>query len=73
MYRLIAHSTMKAMITIATIILLTLLDSHLCSIVTARGGFEAWTNYNPFWSLAVAYLAMIHIIAVIALYAYYNK
>ena len=66
------HKAMKTTLIIfiaVAVALLVLLDWCFVSIIISRGGFEAWMDYNPFWSLAIGYLVGFHVVAGLILWA----
>ena len=53
------HKTMKKTIVILVVVevlLFVWLDWSFIQTVLSRGGWTEWTEYNPFWSVALAYL-----------------
>ena len=53
---------MKYYLMLSATIAIALLDYHCYDVMSARGGFVAWTESNCFWQVALGYLLVFHIL-----------
>ena len=63
---------MKYALFIAASLAIALLDYHCYDVISARGGFVAWTESNCFYQVALSYLLVFHVMYGLSAWIFYE-